>query len=88
MEINTRIYEGTIQDLAMFINICQQFPITGITFKLMEATVARGVFTYFGGTGTVRDVINVAPPFIIEEDEMDMIVAALDEGISAVCQAA
>ena len=57
----------------------------GITFKIMEATVARGVFTYFGGTGPVRDIINVAPPFIIDEDEMDEIVAALDEAITEVC---
>lgn len=65
------------------------FPASAeITFKVMEATVARGVFTYFGGTGTVRDIINVAPPFIIEEFEMDMIVSALDEAITEACQSA
>jgi len=64
----------------------ETFPATaGITFKILEATVARGVFTYFGGTGPVRDIINVAPPFIIDEDEMDLIVAALDEAITEVC---
>lgn len=64
----------------------EMFPAEeGITFKIMEATVARGVFTYFGGTGPVRDIINVAPPFIIDEDEMDEIVAALDEAITEVC---
>ncbi len=56
-----------------------------VTFKVMEATVERGVFTYFGGTGSVRDIINVAPPFIIEESEMDLIVTALDESITEVC---
>ncbi len=56
-----------------------------VTFRIMEATVARGVFTYFGGTGAVRDIINVAPPFIIGETEMDMIVAALDGAITEVC---
>jgi len=59
-----------------------------VTFKLMEATVKRDVFTYFGGTGEVRDVINVAPHFIIDESHMDEIVTALREGITEVCAAA
>jgi adenosylmethionine-8-amino-7-oxononanoate aminotransferase len=64
----------------------EMFPAdAGVTFKIMESTVARGVFTYFGGTGTVRDIINVAPPFIISEDEMDRIVSALDDAITEVC---
>jgi len=64
----------------------EMFPAdAAVTFKIMEATVARGVFTYFGGTGTVRDVIIVAPPFIINEEEMDTIVGALDEAITEVC---
>jgi adenosylmethionine-8-amino-7-oxononanoate aminotransferase len=54
----------------------------------MEATVARGVFTYFGGTGTVRDIINIAPPFIIGENEMDTIVTALEGAITEVCELA
>ncbi len=58
-----------------------------ITFKLMEATCKRGVFTYFGGTGEVRDIINIAPHFIIDEAQMDTIVAALYEGINEVCSA-
>lgn len=64
----------------------EMFPAdAGVTFKIMESTVARGVFTYFGGTGTVRDIINVAPPFIISEDEMDRIVSTLDDAITEVC---
>jgi adenosylmethionine-8-amino-7-oxononanoate aminotransferase len=59
-----------------------------VTFKLMEATVKRGVFTYFGGTGDVRDVINVAPHFIITETQMDDVLTALREGITEVCAAA
>lgn len=67
-------------------NSLEQFPReAAITFKVMEATVRRGVFTYFGGTGTARDIINVAPPFIIEPHEMDRIVAALDDAINEVC---
>jgi adenosylmethionine-8-amino-7-oxononanoate aminotransferase len=54
----------------------------------MEATDKRNVFTYFGGTGDVRDVINIAPHFIIGEAQMDEIVAALREGITEVCAAA
>ena len=64
----------------------EMFPLEdAVTFKMMAATAARGVFTYFGGTGTVRDIICIAPPFIIGEDEMDMIVAALDGALTEVC---
>lgn len=63
-------------------------PEAAVTFKIMEATVARGVFSYFGGTGSVRDIICIAPPFIIGEEEMDMIVAALDGAITEVCSLA
>jgi len=67
----------------------EMFPAAAaVTFKTMEATLARGVFTYFGGTGTVRDIICIAPPFIIGEEEMDMIVAALDGAITEVCSRA
>jgi adenosylmethionine-8-amino-7-oxononanoate aminotransferase len=58
-----------------------------VTFKVMEATLKRGVFTYFGGTGAVRDIIIVAPPFTIQEHEMDLIVAAIDQAIIEVCDA-
>ena len=65
----------------------ERFPESdAITFKLMEATVKRGVFTYFGGTGDVRDVINIAPHFIIDETQMDQIVSALRAGITEVCE--
>jgi adenosylmethionine-8-amino-7-oxononanoate aminotransferase len=67
----------------------EQFPESAaLTFKLMEATFKRDVFTYFGGTGDVRDVIIVAPHFIIGETQMDEIVSALREGITEVCAAA
>jgi len=67
----------------------ERFPESAaITYKLMEATVRRDVFTYFGGTGEVRDIINVAPHFIIDEAQMDEIVQALREGITEVCAAA
>lgn len=64
----------------------ERFPESAaVTFKVMEATVKQGVFTYFGGTGAVRDIINVAPHFIIAEAQMDDIVSALHTGITEVC---
>lgn len=67
----------------------ERFPeSSAVTYKLMEATIKRDVFTYFGGTGEVRDVSIVAPHFIINEAEMDKIVQALREGITEVCAAA
>lgn len=66
----------------------EPFPeAAGITFKVLENTVKRGVFTYFGGTGEVRDVVIVAPPFIVGEAEFTQIADALDEAIREVCGA-
>ena len=37
----------------------------------------RGVFYYGGGTGDVRDVVCMGPPFIISESEIDQMVETL-----------
>lgn len=56
-----------------------------VSFKVLEESLKRGVLTYFGGTGSVRDIVIVAPTFVLEESEMDTIVTALDQSIDAVC---
>ena len=57
----------------------------GITFKIVDACVKRGVFVYFGGTGEVRDIICLAPPYIIDEEQMDRIVSVLSDSIDEIC---
>ena len=60
------------------------FPETAqITSKVVGAALRRGVAFYPGGTGVVRDIIVMGPPFTIGEKELSLIVdtlaAAIDE---------
>ena len=55
----------------------------GLTMKVTGQCIRRGVFVYGGGTGVVRDIINLGPPFIIERREIDLIVDVLEESIDA-----
>lgn len=48
-----------------------------ITRKIVANGLSKGVFFYGGGTGDVRDVVCMGPPFIISEDELDTIVETL-----------
>ena len=57
----------------------------GITLKIFEACLKRNCLVYFGGTGVVRDIILIAPHFIINEEEIDTIVNTLKLAINEVC---
>ena len=54
-----------------------------ITSRVTAAALRRGVMFYPGGTGTVRDIVVIGPPFTIGETEQERIVhtlaAAIDE---------
>ena len=63
----------------------EQFPIEdNVTGKLVGECLRRGVFLYGGGTGVVRDIMVIGPPFIIDDDDIDRIVGALAGAIDAV----
>ena len=63
----------------------EQFPIEdNVTGKLVGECLRRGVFLYGGGTGVVRDIMVIGPPFIIDDDDIDRIVVALAGAIDAV----
>ena len=55
----------------------------GITSRVLAEALLQGVSFYPGGTGTVRDIVVVGPPFIIDEGQQERIVetltAAVDE---------
>ena len=54
------------------------FPLDhAVTNKVVSRGLERGVFYYGGGTGDVRDVICMGPPFIISESEIDQMVETL-----------
>ena len=66
-----------------------RFPLAaGVTGAVTAAAFRRGVAFYPGGTGPVRDIVVLGPPFTIGEAEIerivDTLVAAVDEAVAAV----
>ena len=55
-----------------------------VTSRLVGECLERGVFIYGGGTGEVRDIMVIGPPFIIDEGDIARIVDALSGAIDAV----
>jgi len=60
------------------------FPIDAkVSERIVSEGLRRGVFFYGGGTGDVRDIINMGPPFIITEKEIETMVDVLGESVDA-----
>ena len=55
-----------------------------ITNKVVGAGLEAGVFYYGGGTGVVRDVVCMGPPFVISEPEIDKMVDTLSQALDRV----
>jgi len=55
-----------------------------VTNRVIGAALRRGVFFYGGGTGDVRDIVCMGPPFIIGEAEIDIMVRALSDSLDEV----
>ena len=55
-----------------------------ITNRVIGAALKRGVFFYGGGTGDVRDIVCMGPPFIIGDTEIEMMVRVLSESLDEV----
>jgi adenosylmethionine-8-amino-7-oxononanoate aminotransferase len=55
-----------------------------ITNRLVGAALQRGVFFYGGGTGDIRDILCMGPPFIIGDTEIELMVRVLSESLDAV----
>ena len=67
----------------------ERFPReAGVTGRVVNAALDRDVFFYGGGTGKVRDVIVLGPPFIVDENHVDQMVTVLSEAIDEVTRAA
>lgn len=56
-----------------------------MTGRIISHALNNGVFFYPGGTGEVRDIICMGPPFIIGEAEIDKIVSTLQLAINSCC---
>ena len=63
----------------------ERFDISeNVTSRVIGAALKRGVFFYGGGTGDVRDIVCMGPPFIIGEEEVEMMVRVLSESLDEV----
>lgn len=54
-----------------------------LTGRVVAEGIERGVFFYPGGTGEIRDIVAMGPPFIIGEDELQLMVEVLREAVDA-----
>jgi adenosylmethionine-8-amino-7-oxononanoate aminotransferase len=56
----------------------------GISNRIIGHALKRGVFFYGGGTGEVRDIVCMGPPFIIEDGHIETLVGVLREAVDEV----
>ncbi len=56
-------------------------PEANVTMKVLQAGFAENVYFYPGGTGAHRDVIVLAPPFIVSDAEIETMCAVLERAI-------
>jgi adenosylmethionine-8-amino-7-oxononanoate aminotransferase len=60
----------------------ERFPASvRITRRIVAAGLSQGVFLYPAGSGAAQDVIMLGPPFIITDEDIDLLVAVLEESI-------
>ena len=60
----------------------ERFPVDAhITRRIVAAGLSKGVFFYPAGLGAAQDIIMLGPPFIITEDDIDLLVHVLEESI-------
>lgn len=54
-----------------------------LTQEIVAEGLARGVFFYPGGTGEVRDIVCMGPPFVIDDVQLEQMVGVLRESVDA-----
>jgi adenosylmethionine-8-amino-7-oxononanoate aminotransferase len=58
----------------------ERFPVDAhITRRIVAAGLSKGVFLYPAGSGAAQDVIMLGPPFIITEEDIELLVTVLEE---------
>jgi adenosylmethionine-8-amino-7-oxononanoate aminotransferase len=61
------------------------FPASdAVSNRIVAQGLENGVFYYGGGTGEVRDIVCMGPPFIIDETHIDTMVEVLLKSVNAV----
>jgi adenosylmethionine-8-amino-7-oxononanoate aminotransferase len=62
----------------------ERFPADAqITRRIVAAGLSQGVFVYPAGSGAAQDIIMLGPPFIITEDDIDLLVDVLEKSIDS-----
>jgi adenosylmethionine-8-amino-7-oxononanoate aminotransferase len=62
----------------------EPFPAeVGMAMRVVVQGLVRGVFFYPGGCGPARDVVCMGPPFIVGDEELELIARTLPEAIDA-----
>jgi adenosylmethionine-8-amino-7-oxononanoate aminotransferase len=51
---------------------------------VVAAALERGLWVYPAGSGPVAEAVMVAPPFVVTDDEIDLIVGILRDSLDAV----
>lgn len=55
-----------------------------VSNRIVGNALKKGVFFYGGGTGEVRDIVCMGPPFIIEEQHIETMVEVLLDAVNEV----
>jgi adenosylmethionine-8-amino-7-oxononanoate aminotransferase len=83
---------GEIRGLGLLLGIelvrdrdtLERFPLSArLTQRVTAAGLERGVFFYPAGSGPAQDVVLLGPPFIINGEDIDILVGVLRESIDA-----
>jgi adenosylmethionine-8-amino-7-oxononanoate aminotransferase len=63
----------------------EPYPIeANVTNRVITEALKRGVFFYIGGTGVVRDIVCMGPPFTVTATDIDLMTEVLAESITEV----
>ena len=54
-----------------------------LTQEIVAEGLERGVYFYWGGTGNIRDIICLGPPFVIDDVQLDRTVSVLRDAVDA-----
>ena len=55
-----------------------------ITDQIISKGLEEGVLFYPGGTGEYRDIVCLGPPYIIGDEEIDLIVDTLEKALNQI----
>ncbi|MEQ8859432.1 MAG: aminotransferase class III-fold pyridoxal phosphate-dependent enzyme [Pseudomonadales bacterium] len=58
-----------------------------VSNRIVGHALGNGVFFYGGGTGEVRDIVCMGPPFTLEDEHIDTMVSALVQAVDEVTAA-